>query len=106
MKALRDSGFNGNFCRMNSSIDRAGRLVVPKSIRQAAHLQPGTRVRFRLVDGGVCIEPLPMTVGLERSGTMVVAVPKEEKPVLTVLEVDETLTAVRTRSPLSGLAGE
>ena len=37
---------------------------------------------------------------------MAVAVPKEEEPVLAALEVDEILTAVRIRSPLSGLAGE
>lgn len=83
---------------MNATIDRAGRLVVPKSIRQAAHLQPGTRVRIRLVDGCVQIEPVPLAVSLKRSGRMVVAVPDEENPVLTASEVDETLTAIRSRT--------
>ena len=83
---------------MNATIDRAGRLVVPKPIREAAHLQPGTRVRIELVDGCVQIEPLPMAVSLERSGRMVVAVPTGEKPVLTASAVDETVAAVRLRS--------
>ena len=96
--ALRDGTFNGIFCGMNTTIDRAGRLVVPKSIRKAAHLEPGTRVRIRLVDGLVQIEPLPLSVTLERSGRMVVAVPTEDKPELTASEVDETLMAVRTRA--------
>ena len=82
---------------MEATIDRAGRLVVPKSIREAAHLQPGTRVRFQLVDGCVQIEPVPLAVTLERSGGMVVAVPSSEAPALTAESVDETLAVVRSR---------
>ena len=41
---------------------------------------------------------LPLAVTLERSGRMVVAVPKCEEPVLTASAVDETLAAVRARS--------
>lgn len=84
---------------MNATIDRAGRLVVPKPIREAAHLRPGTQVRFRLVDGRVEIEPVPMTVTLERSGSFVVAVPTEERAtVLTQSDVAEAISAVRTQS--------
>ena len=84
---------------MNATIDRAGRLVVPKPIREAAHLRPGTQVRFRLADGRVEIEPVPMTVTLERSGSLVVAVPTEERaPVLTQSDVAEAISAVRTQS--------
>ncbi|MYH17022.1 MAG: AbrB/MazE/SpoVT family DNA-binding domain-containing protein [Gammaproteobacteria bacterium] len=82
---------------MEATIDRAGRLVVPKPIREAAHLQPGTRVRFQLVDGCVQIEPLPLAVTLERPGGMVVAVPNSEIPALPAESVDETLAAVRSR---------
>ena len=83
---------------MKATIDRAGRLVVPKPIREAAHLQPGTRVRIRLVDGSVRIEPLPLAVTLKRSGRLVVAVPEEEMPVLTASEVNESLAAIRERA--------
>ena len=82
---------------MNATIDRAGRLVVPKPIREAAHLRPGTQVRFRLAEGRVEIEPVPMTVTLERSGSFVVAVPAEQHPpVLTQSDVAEAITAIRT----------
>ena len=83
---------------MNTTIDRAGRLVVPKPIREAAHLQPGTRVRIQLVDGCVQIEPLPLKVTLKRTGRMVVAVPKEEEPVLKASDIEESLAAVRSRA--------
>ena len=84
---------------MNATIDRAGRLVVPKPIREAAHLRPGTQVRFRLADGRVEIEPVPMTVTLERSGSLVVAVPTEDQPpVLTQSDVAEAITAIRTET--------
>ena len=84
---------------MNATIDRAGRLVVPKPIREAAHLRPGTQVRFRLADGRIEIEPVPMTVTLERSGSLVVDVPAEERaPVLTQSDVAEAISAVRTQS--------
>lgn len=84
---------------MNATIDRAGRLVVPKPIREAAHLRPGTQVRFRLADGRVEIEAVPMTVTLERSGSLVVAVPAEDPPpVLTQSDVAEAIAAVRTET--------
>ena len=84
------------FPPMNATIDRAGRLVVPKPILEAANLRPGTQVRFRLADGRVEIEPVPMKVTLERSGSLVVAVPAADgRPVLTQSDVDEAITAIR-----------
>ena len=84
------------FPPMNATIDHAGRLVVPKPILEAANLRPGTQVRFRLADGRVEIEPVPMEVTLERSGSLVVAVPAADgRPVLTQSDVDEAITAIR-----------
>lgn len=102
---LRDGDFNGIFYAMNATIDRAGRLVVPKTIREAAHLQPGTKVRFRLVEGRVEIEPLPMKVTLERSGSLVVAVPRGDRPVLTTSEVARTIAGIRARTSSPDLPG-
>ena len=50
---------------MTSTIDRAGRIVIPKAIRDAARLEPGTGVRFRVVSGRVQIESVPLEVTLE-----------------------------------------
>lgn len=81
---------------MNATIDRAGRLVVPKPVREAAHLHPGTQVRFRVLDGRVEIEPVPMAVRFERSGTMVVAVAQKEGAIVTTEEIEQTLAEIRT----------
>ena len=69
---------------------------MPKPIREVAHLLPGTQVRFRLLDGRVEIEPVPLSVTLARSGTLVVAVPREDGAVLTKSDVDETINEIRS----------
>ena len=81
---------------MNATIDKAGRLVVPKAIREAAQLEPGTEVRFRVVSGHVEIEPVPLAVQIERRGRFVVAVPSGTHRTLQASEVDETITEVRS----------
>lgn len=79
-------------------IDKAGRLVVPKAIRDAAHLHPGTQVRFRLTGGYVQIEPEPLDVKLERRGSVVVAVPTgETPPPLSASDVATVIDEIRTR---------
>ena len=80
---------------MNSTIDKAGRIVVPKAIRTAARLVPGTAINFRLVSGRVEIEPAPLAVSLERRGHLVVAVPNRKLPVLAEPEVEDTIAALR-----------
>ena len=80
---------------MITTIDRAGRLVVPKAVRDAAHLHPGTRVRFRVEAGRVEIESVPLAVKLERHGSLVVAVPQSEQPVMKASEVAETTARLR-----------
>ncbi len=76
-------------------MDQAGRLVVPKAIREASRLAPGTRLRFRVRDGRIEIEPVPLEVSLERRGSVVVAVPQKGQAVLTAAEVEETTASLR-----------
>ena len=83
---------------MKSTIDGAGRIVVPKATREAAHLQPGTEVRFRVQGGHVEIERVPMAVTLQRRGSLVVAVPESNQPVLQASEVKETTAELRDGS--------
>lgn len=79
-------------------IDKAGRLVVPKAIRDAAQLHPGTPVRFRLSGGCVQIEPAPLDVQLKRRGSVIVAVPSGKTvPSLTASDVAAVIDEVRTR---------
>ena len=91
----RDGIFYGMLIPMRTTIDRAGRLVVPKVIREAAHLTPGTEVEVRLVGGRVEIEPVPIDIQLERRGRLVVAVPRGPAEVLTEEEVEATMSGLR-----------
>ncbi|MXX70413.1 MAG: AbrB/MazE/SpoVT family DNA-binding domain-containing protein [Gemmatimonadetes bacterium] len=96
--ALIDGTGSGTIVAMETTIDKAGRLVVPKAVREASRLRPGTRVRFRVSDGRIEIEPVPMDVTLKRRGSIVVAVPREGRPALTAAEVDDTTASLRTRA--------
>ena len=80
---------------MSSTIDRAGRIVVPKAIREAANLRPGTEVESRVQGGHIEIEPVPVTVTLRRRGSFVVAVPQENQPVMRAADVDRAIAELR-----------
>ena len=96
--SLIDGTKYGMIITMETTIDKAGRLVVPKAVREASRLRPGTRVRFRVADGRIEIEPVPLNVSLERRGSIVVAVPRQGRSVLRVAEVEETTANLRSRS--------
>ena len=80
---------------MKTTIDSAGRLVIPKEIRQKARMEPGTLLEIRLRDGCVEIEPAPAKIRLERRGRLVVAVPREPVPRLTAEVVEKTRRKLR-----------
>lgn len=79
-----------------TTIDAAGRLVIPKAIREEAELAPGAPLRVEVVDGRVEISPAPREVVLERRGRLRVAVPREPSAPLPERLVRETLEAVRS----------
>jgi AbrB family looped-hinge helix DNA binding protein len=59
---------------MNITIDSAGRLVVPKSIREEAGLRPDVPLEIRCREGCVEIEPVARRVQRIREGRVSVAV--------------------------------
>ena len=81
---------------MKTTIDGAGRVVVPKALREAAGLRPGSEVEMRLADGRIEMEPAPLEVRTERRGGLVVAVPSGPVPPMPATTVDETMTSLRT----------
>lgn len=93
---LSDATRNGIDITMETTIDKAGRLVVPKAVREASLLAPGTRVRFRVRDGRIEIEPVPLDVSLERRGSVLVAVPRKGQAALTAAKVEETTADLRS----------
>ena len=80
---------------MITTIDSAGRLVIPKDVRREAGLRPGMSLEVRVRDGRVEIEPAPLDVRLERRGRFLVAVPKDRVPPLTAGTVEETRRRLR-----------
>jgi len=78
-----------------STIDAAGRLVLPKEIREAAQLKPGMPLQITVNDGRVEIEPAPREVRIVRKGRVSVAVPVEPVEPLTLATVNETIDRLR-----------
>jgi AbrB family looped-hinge helix DNA binding protein len=80
---------------MKTTIDSAGRIVVPKALREALGLRPGQPLEVRAGDGRLEIEIAPTPMQLKRRGKGLVAVPDAELPKLTAGEVRATLERTR-----------
>ena len=62
---------------MKTTIDHAGRLVIPKDIRRESGIKPGMPLDVRWEKGAIAITPAPLPVKLERKGRLLVAVSAE-----------------------------
>jgi len=80
---------------MRSTIDKAGRVVVPKAMREELGLTGGTEIEIGLVDGRIEIEPVSSHVRLERKRGRLVAASDREMPVLTSDDVRALLEKLR-----------
>ena len=80
---------------MHTTIDSAGRVVIPKSIRDSLGLTGGERIEIRERDGLVEIEPAATPMRLEERNGHLVAVPEGELPMLTDDLVRATIEKVR-----------
>jgi AbrB family looped-hinge helix DNA binding protein len=58
---------------METTIDMAGRVVIPKAVRQDAGLVPGTMVEIFADGTGVRIEPIIKSGFVRRDGRLVIA---------------------------------
>jgi AbrB family looped-hinge helix DNA binding protein len=80
---------------MRTTIDAAGRIVVPKALRDELGLTGGQELEIVARDGRLEVEVPPAVVHLERRGPVVVAVPEANLPGLTAGQVRETLERTR-----------
>ena len=80
---------------MKATIDAAGRIVVPKPLRQALGLKPGQPLEIRAGEGRLEIEIAATPMRLKKRGKGMVAVPDTELPALTADAVRETLERIR-----------
>jgi AbrB family looped-hinge helix DNA binding protein len=87
---------------MKTTMDRAGRLVLPKAIRREARIGPGADLEIRVRDGRIEIEPVPLDVKLTKRGILTVAVPRRPVRPLAAEDVTTTIASLRRR----GAAGD
>lgn len=80
---------------MRSAIDSAGRLVIPKALRERLGLTAGEEVEIREREGRIEIEPAPTAMRLVEQRGGPVAVPEADLPPLTDEVVRATLERTR-----------
>ena len=81
---------------MRTTIDKAGRIVVPKQMRDELGLEGGAQVEIALVDGRIEIEPAatPVTLVRDKYGYWVARADRPMPP-LTQEMVREVLERIR-----------
>lgn len=81
---------------MLTTIDGAGRVVVPKSLRSAMGLTAGQEIDIVFSDGRleIAIPPTPMQVQLSEAG-LPVLVPEAALPALDATDVRAVVESVR-----------
>ena len=72
------------------SIDRVGRLVIPKEIRDEAGIEPGMALEVRCREGRIEIEPKRRPIRIVKKGRLQVAEPVETGEPLTRAVVRKT----------------
>ncbi|MDQ3282392.1 MAG: AbrB/MazE/SpoVT family DNA-binding domain-containing protein [Acidobacteriota bacterium] len=65
------------------TIDRVGRVVIPKEIRDQAGIEPGMQLQVRCREGRIEIEARRRPVRIEKRGRLQVAVAVETGETLT-----------------------
>ncbi|MGH3616317.1 MAG: AbrB/MazE/SpoVT family DNA-binding domain-containing protein [Pseudonocardia sp.] len=80
---------------MRTTIDAAGRVVIPKQLREAADLEPGQELEIVERDGRIEIEPVAPRMRLvERDGFLAAEIEGEVQPI-TPEQVRDVLERTR-----------
>ena len=80
---------------MKVTIDRAGRVVVPKALRDELGLEGGTELEIRVREGRLELEPTATPMRLVRRGKGLVATTDEPLPRLGAEDVRAVVEALR-----------
>ena len=87
---MADGNLYGKTNTMKTTIDHAGRLVIPKDIRRESGIKPGMPLEVRWEKGAIAITPAPLEVKLKRKGRLLVAVPINDTSHLSADTVEHT----------------
>ena len=82
-------------CGMKVTIDRAGRVVVPKALRDELNLEGGTRLEIRVREGRLELEPAATPMRLVRRGKGLVATTDEPLPRIDAEDVRAVTESLR-----------
>ena len=93
--SLAEGIMHGRLVTMKTTIDHAGRLVIPKDIRRESGIKPGMPLEVRWEKGAIAITPLPLEVKLQRRGRLLVAVPAKDTSRLSTDTVERTRKNLR-----------
>jgi AbrB family looped-hinge helix DNA binding protein len=80
---------------MRTTIDGAGRIVIPKPVREQAGLRAGSEVDVEFRDGRIEIEPTTTEMRLIDDETGAIIEAAAEMPLLTTEQVRDVLERVR-----------
>ena len=80
---------------IKTTIDSAGRLVLPKAVRDEAGILPGMTLQVTIQEGKIEIEPVAREVRVVRRGPLLIAVPVEEGPPLSDAVVEQVRGEIR-----------
>lgn len=80
---------------MRTTIDSAGRVVIPKAVREAAGLEAGAEIEVEFRDGRIELKPatVPMRLVKRTQGATIEA--EADMPALTSEDVRNVLEHVR-----------
>ena len=84
---------------MRTTIDKAGRLVIPAAIRDKAGLAPGTTIEISLEETGVRLERIAPGPRLVRVGKRLVARPTASADTRPQVDVAALVEEERSRWP-------
>ncbi len=92
---IADGLRNGRVNAMRTTVDHAGRVVIPKAMLDALGLSEGGRVEIREVDGQLVIKAAAIDKHLTTTDGATVCVPEEVLPPLTVEQIRSALENIR-----------
>lgn len=84
---------------MRTTIDKAGRVVIPASVRDRLGLGPGTAIEVTVDETGVRLEPVSPGPRLIRVGRRLVARPTVARDARRTVDVAALIEEERNRWP-------
>jgi AbrB family looped-hinge helix DNA binding protein len=82
---------------MKTTIDLAGRVVIPKALREGAGLKPGAELEIRFSNGVIEIAPAAPRGRIVREGALLVWEPESGAGTVSEDEIVELIEADRER---------